>query len=155
MEQAKLKRFRRDFKARLRALAKQRDESIIEREIAAGVARGAAKLRAAAYQRKHTNKGLKSKWLYAYLFKKQKGQCAICKRSETRRLSLDHCHATNRIRGLLCLRCNLGIGFFHDSVKSLKAAIRYLKRDPAQIIRVTVKAGQSKNRHGLLVDQGH
>jgi len=62
---------------------------------------------------------------YDTLFKKQKGRCAICKEPPTR-IMVDHCHSTNKIRGLLCGRCNTGLGCFNDDAESLKRAIKYL-----------------------------
>lgn len=59
------------------------------------------------------------------LFIKQKGKCAICKIDMTS-LCIDHCHKTNKIRGLLCNPCNLGLGNFKDNPKYLKKAIKYL-----------------------------
>ena len=61
----------------------------------------------------------------------QGGSCAICKHSPRhgeRALAVDHCHETVRVRGLLCSRCNLGIGHFRDSAVLLGAAIEYLGR---------------------------
>lgn len=59
----------------------------------------------------------------------QNGLCAICgMECDTHsRLSVDHCHITGRIRGLLCRRCNSGLGFFKDSVDRLQAAVKYLQ----------------------------
>lgn len=66
---------------------------------------------------------------YDELMQEQKGMCAICKRAATgRSLEVDHDHATNEIRGLLCHRCNVGIGFLSDSVALLQGAIEYLER---------------------------
>ena len=63
----------------------------------------------------------------------QDGRCAICRKPETimfrnqlRRLSVDHCHETNQIRGLLCARCNLAIGQFNDDWLLLDNAMEYL-----------------------------
>lgn len=53
------------------------------------------------------------------------GRCAICKRQDTR-LCIDHCHKTGRIRGVLCHRCNSGIGSFRDNPTLLTAAAAYL-----------------------------
>jgi Recombination endonuclease VII len=39
------------------------------------------------------------------------GRCAICQES-TPKLILDHCHITGRLRGFLCHRCNVTLGFF-------------------------------------------
>lgn len=58
---------------------------------------------------------------------KQNGQCAICGISPKDRLVVDHCHKTGRVRGLLCRKCNLGIGYLKDSIEFLSKAIEYLK----------------------------
>jgi len=68
------------------------------------------------------------------LIKKQNNLCAICKNPETaifnkkiRKLAVDHCHKTLKIRGLLCGNCNIALGKFKDSVEILESAISYLK----------------------------
>ncbi len=58
----------------------------------------------------------------------QNDACAICARGCRRRLVIDHCHKTGRIRGLLCDACNKGIGLLRDDEPTLLAAIEYLKR---------------------------
>jgi preprotein translocase subunit Sss1 len=70
---------------------------------------------------------------YDRMWEEQKGVCKICKRPETREyhgilccLSIDHCHETGRVRGLLCDACNTGIGRLDDSPERLRAAITYL-----------------------------
>ena len=45
-----------------------------------------------------------------------------------RELSVDHNHETNKIRGLLCHHCNIGLGNFRDSTTLLSVAIEYLER---------------------------
>lgn len=72
---------------------------------------------------------------YDALLAQQGGVCAICKQPETeiwrgglQPLSVDHDHVTNEVRGLLCDRCNRGIGALHDSPALLAAAIAYLTR---------------------------
>jgi hypothetical protein len=64
----------------------------------------------------------------------QKHVCAICGKAETARrngrklsLSVDHCHASGKIRGLLCSRCNKILGQAEESIKVLEAMISYLK----------------------------
>lgn len=57
--------------------------------------------------------------------------CEICGVSEEdygRRLSLDHCHSSGKVRGLLCQPCNLGLGSFRDKPEVLLAAAAYLSR---------------------------
>ncbi len=60
--------------------------------------------------------------------KKMQGNvCAICGREQGyKRLAVDHNHATNQIRGLLCERCNLGLGSFKEDVESMAKAITYI-----------------------------
>lgn len=52
--------------------------------------------------------------------------CLICNQV-VERLYLDHCHETGKIRGLLCLQCNSGLGSFRDDPDRLASAIRYLQ----------------------------
>lgn len=67
---------------------------------------------------------------YHQLLESQKGVCAICKSvcSSGRRLAIDHCHKTNRIRGLLCGHCNQSLGKFKEDITILKQAILYLEK---------------------------
>lgn len=87
----------------------------------------------------HRNWTLKRKFgitseVYKQMLQKQNNVCAICygperTRANSKRVqqfSVDHCHRTNKIRGLLCAQCNLGIGYFKDNPEYLKSAIRYL-----------------------------
>lgn len=66
---------------------------------------------------------------YDAMFEKQNGVCAICQEppDELDCLCVDHCHASNRIRSLLCRKCNTGLGSFRDSSDLLEAAINYLR----------------------------
>ena len=67
---------------------------------------------------------------YEILFNKQNGVCAICHKSETRTkyLCVDHNHGTGEIRGLLCTKCNLALGYINDSILLLEEMIKYIKR---------------------------
>lgn len=72
---------------------------------------------------------------YQVMYEQQKGLCAICGKKESskvrahpeRALSVDHCHNTLQVRGLLCQQCNIGLGVFKDDTKLLQAAINYLE----------------------------
>lgn len=59
---------------------------------------------------------------------KQDGKCAICANTFEKTPHVDHCHDTGAIRGLLCDRCNRGIGYFADSPDRLQSAADYLRR---------------------------
>lgn len=68
---------------------------------------------------------------YMAMLKRQKGLCAICQKPySTKRLHVDHCHRNGHVRGLLCARCNLGIGYFADSPRLLKRAAGYVNKRP-------------------------
>lgn len=69
---------------------------------------------------------------YEAVFELQGGVCAICKKPEkdNRRLSVDHCHETGAFRGLLCNRCNRGLGLFLNSPQNLISAAAYLLENP-------------------------
>lgn len=67
---------------------------------------------------------------YNSLLESQKYKCAICETgacTSGREFAVDHDHATGKIRGLLCTRCNIGLGYFKDSADMLSRAIQYLE----------------------------
>jgi hypothetical protein len=66
-----------------------------------------------------------SEW--AHLLALQGGVCAICHRA-AHPLCIDHCHATGQVRGLLCRKCNSGLGYYADNPARLRAAADYLER---------------------------
>lgn len=66
---------------------------------------------------------------YDRMFREQGGKCAICDKpqSECRRaLAVDHCHASGKVRGLLCDECNRALGYFYDDTNRIAKAIEYL-----------------------------
>jgi hypothetical protein len=71
---------------------------------------------------------------YDELLATQDGRCAICRQTQDeadtrkRNLSVDHCHDSGAIRGLLCESCNIGLGKFRDDPELLEAALNYLTR---------------------------
>lgn len=66
----------------------------------------------------------------------QNNKCAICKDIPKETLALDHDHATNEIRGLLCDPCNVGLGKFKDNPDTLMSAILYLWRPPGKVLNI-------------------
>lgn len=73
---------------------------------------------------------------YFKVYQDQNGKCKVCGREgalqrtssvKTDVLVLDHCHASGKFRGLLCHRCNVGLGQFKDDIAVLQNAIDYLK----------------------------
>ena len=78
------------------------------------------------------------KWLYnlsledyEFFLIKQNNKCAICYNlfdlSNNKNIHVDHDHRTNKIRGLLCMSCNLLLGHAKDSKILLQQAITYLE----------------------------
>lgn len=66
---------------------------------------------------------------YDALLAGQDGCCAICRREPVDQLlAVDHDHETGVVRGLLCHRCNMGLGYFQDNIEQLLEAVAYLER---------------------------
>ncbi len=70
---------------------------------------------------------------YDKLLKEQDGACAICRKIEIRKrngkataLIVDHNHATGKVRGLLCHKCNTILGMAEDNINILANSITYL-----------------------------
>lgn len=109
--------------------------------------------------RSERRKSVRTKMLKAYgltehdyqsLYDKQEGHCAICQAFLVSRLDdtrdvysgnhapdnytarVDHCHKTGIVRGLLCSRCNTGLGQFQDNEQFLQQAIGYLRASATQ-----------------------
>lgn len=64
------------------------------------------------------------------MLKSQNGRCLVCGTDcpGKKGWAVDHCHTTGMVRGLLCTKCNLGIGYFDDKPERLIAAAAYLGR---------------------------
>lgn len=67
--------------------------------------------------------------IYAEMLAKQGGGCAICGNTckTGRRLAIDHNHETGQVRGLLCSKCNRGLGMFDDRQDLLRRSVGYLQ----------------------------
>lgn len=73
---------------------------------------------------------------YELLYEKQNGVCAICGKSETvenntgtiRLLSVDHNHKTGKVRGLLCMSCNIFLGYLEKNSEYISKALVYIGR---------------------------
>ncbi len=65
--------------------------------------------------------------VYAELLHKQNGVCAICYQPQECNLHVDHCHATGKIRGLLCGPCNRMLGMAKENEAVLVSAVEYIK----------------------------
>lgn len=70
---------------------------------------------------------------YNSMLQEQNGVCAICKNPEkmvtkkrVSRLAVDHCHATGRIRGLLCFKCNTSIALVETNISLLDTIKIYI-----------------------------
>lgn len=71
---------------------------------------------------------------YVLIYESQGSVCAICQRARgiKRKLSVDHCHTTGVVRGLLCATCNKYVlGHSRDDKAFFERAIKYLEEPPA------------------------
>lgn len=69
---------------------------------------------------------------YDAILQVQNGVCAICGglnpgKTADHSLAVDHSHVSGKIRGLLCIKCNAGLGSFDDNIERMKKAIAYLE----------------------------
>ena len=67
---------------------------------------------------------------YDRMYQIQNGSCNICNTHQSqlpKALSVDHCHTTGKIRGLLCQDCNLALGRFKDNIDILASAMQHLR----------------------------
>lgn len=70
---------------------------------------------------------------FEVMLKEQGGTCAICHTDKPTlngkgSFRIDHCHTTGKVRGLLCNKCNAGLGMFSDKIEMLNRAIAYLTK---------------------------
>lgn len=82
----------------------------------------------------YKNKALKAAFditleQYNEMREAQGNACKICRKPETafkKGLAVDHCHKTGKVRGLLCPKCNVGLGQFQDNIEYLTLAASYV-----------------------------
>lgn len=60
------------------------------------------------------------------MLEKQNHVCAICNNPFGLQ-NIDHCHKTGKVRGVLCVNCNRGLGAFGDNIQNMEKALEYLK----------------------------
>lgn len=67
---------------------------------------------------------------FAAMWNAQDKKCAICSRDilTTPEAHVDHNHATNKVRAILCVNCNMGLGQFRDDPTNLRLAAEYLDK---------------------------
>lgn len=70
------------------------------------------------------------------MFLSQGGQCAACfdALGDGHWRHIDHCHATGRVRGILCRHCNTALGFFNEDPAKLHALANYVERHHASLV---------------------
>ena len=78
---------------------------------------------------------------YEGLLAKQGGVCGICRKPPQEPLCVDHFHATGRMRGLLCRKCNTVLGSYDDDVSLMAAGIAYLRKAADDEANVAASAG--------------
>lgn len=73
---------------------------------------------------------------WARMLESQQGRCAICERdirdATLSDVNVDHCHESGKVRGLLCLNCNMAIGLLLDRPETLRRATSYLESHSAR-----------------------
>ena len=87
------------------------------------------------------------------MFAEQDGLCAICRQKGGQKgIGVDHDHETDAVRGLLCTRCNIGIGQLKHSIQLLAAAIQYLLRSQQVILSPHEQASVREVAHSYNID---
>lgn len=69
---------------------------------------------------------------YNKMYSEQNGRCKICSRHQidfSKRLAVDHCHKTGKVRGLLCNACNASLGLLQENEQSLLKMLLYIKQN--------------------------
>jgi len=103
------------------------------------------------HKEKHPMGNRTAQWKYRYgisldevqtKFESQGGRCACCEeeiphytefKGKNHLFHIDHNHDTGKIRGLLCTKCNTGLGLFNEDIDLIKSAIAYLEKYNATV----------------------
>jgi hypothetical protein len=76
--------------------------------------------------------------------------CRICKRTpKKRRLCVDHDHASGKIRGMLCTKCNRALAAFGDNQGGLQQAINYVSDPDPLIVQINQNIAERKMKKVL------
>lgn len=145
----------KDCKREENAVFRRANSDRAQASVLAWKSRNPEKVRSYARKYINSNKGKQTSvknWLstkyglteeqYQEMFDRQNGRCAICGRveNESKRLHVDHVHGSNELRGLLCGKCNRGIGMFNDDPELFDRAREYLtsfEKNPSKIVLKT------------------
>ena len=76
------------------------------------------------YRRKH-NYGMTAEQFNSMIVS-QNNSCGICFEIFSQTPHVDHCHSSGKVRGLLCRKCNTGIGYFKENVDIFESARNYI-----------------------------
>jgi hypothetical protein len=142
----------RERRHRQGELQRLRHRSVEEREKIAARLKGRSRPHAVREKIHRSHTALTSRTLclrdrqYAAAYTAQGGRCWICHKTP-RVLLRDHNHHTGQFRGLLCTKCNTGLGFFRDDPTRLRRAacevrhtrgVAYFDRDPKRLLRAAL-----------------
>jgi len=103
-------------------------------------------LHAAALRREALARFGLTREVYDELCQAQGGKCAICGIVPDHELAVDHDHDSGLIRGLLCKRCNVGLGYFKDNATVLRRAANYTANPPAAARGLIAPPQRNRNR---------
>lgn len=89
---------------------------------------------------------------YQRLREEQKNVCAICLKEPNKKLFVDHCHTTGKVRGLLCQHCNTLLGMARDDTLTLKNAVHYLERSKRMKLYVSFEMEVDPDTYFMYAD---
>lgn len=137
----------------------ERRDAILRQSRALWKAREGAR-RTPEYAKKQKNRVLRHRYGISLsehnrILSMQDGACAICK-SRAKKLYVDHCHNTGRVRGLICPRCNTLCGFLDESLETAVRAVDYIgqyAKKPllAELVRIATDVRKEQNELPLPV----